>query len=311
MPFRKQNNFARSKKNRIFAGYKKQIMRIPSNRISDIERFTYSELDGLYPKGEIRCFLGMIFEEFLGWDRVTWLTSKNKTVNQSDLLKINFAIKDLTNCRPIQYVLGKTLFCGITLSVDENVLIPRPETEEIVNRAVGLCVSPQDILDLCTGSGCLAIALAKAFPKSSVTAVDISEKALGVARKNAADNGADICFRTMDISSKCVFDGKFGLIVSNPPYVRNSEKSSMHANVLDYEPPEALFVDDADPLCFYRYILDIARDYLTPDGLLIVEINEALGTETESLFRENGFETSLLKDFNEKDRFVLCHNKNR
>lgn len=284
-------------------------MRIPSNRICDIERFAYAELEGLYPKGEIRCFLGMLFEEYLGWDRVTWLTSKDKTINQSDMLKVNFAIKDLKRCRPIQYILGKTEFCGVSLHVDENVLIPRPETEDIVDKAVELCQAPRRILDLCTGSGCLAIALAGKFPQAEVVAVDVSEKALSVARENARNLDLKIGFRNMDISRHCVFNGKFDLIVSNPPYVRNSEKAQMHGNVLEYEPHIALFVDDDDPLRFYRYIAEIARGFLSPDGLLMVEINEAFGPETMKLFSGSGFEESLLKDFNGKDRFVLCHNK--
>lgn len=281
-------------------------MRIASNRICDIERFAYAELEGIYPQEEIRGFLRLMFEEYLGWDLTTWLLSKQKTINQSDLLKINFAIKDLKRHRPIQHILGKADFCGMTLAVNENVLIPRPETEGIVELAKDKCRSPKRILDLCTGSGCIALALAKVFPDAEITAVDISEKALGVARQNAWNQGVEIKFMQADILSDDLAElPMFDAIVSNPPYVREQEKADMQPNVLDYEPLFALFVPYNDPLVFYRRIAQIARKHLVPNGLLIVEINENLGEETAGLLRANGFETTLHNDFKGKTRFVV------
>jgi release factor glutamine methyltransferase len=281
-------------------------MRIASNRICDIERFAYSELQEVYSADEIRNLLRIIFEEYLGWDLTTWLLSKQKTINQSDLLKINFAIKDLKRHRPIQHVLGKADFCGMTLAVNENVLIPRPETEGLVELAKSHLQSPQRILDLCTGSGCIALALAKVFPDAEITAMDISEKALEVAQQNAWNQKVEIEFVQADILSDDLAElPMFDAIVSNPPYVREQEKAAMQPNVLDYEPSMALFVPDNDPLLFYRRIAEVAHKHLVPNGLLIAEINENLGEETAALFRSNGFETSLYTDFKEKNRFVV------
>ena len=280
-------------------------MRIASNRICDIERFAYSELQEVYSADEIRNLLRILFEEYLGWDLTTWLLSKQKTINQSDLLKINFAIKDLKRHRPIQHILGKADFCGMTLAVNENVLIPRPETEGLVELAKSRLQSPQRILDLCTGSGCIAIALAKVFPNAEITAVDISEKALEVARQNAWNQEVEIEFLQADVLNDSLDQlPEYDLIVSNPPYVRELEKSEMQPNVLDYEPHLALFVPDNDPLLFYRRIAEIAHKHLVTNGLLIAEINENLGEETAELFCTNGFETSLHNDFKGKTRFA-------
>ena len=277
-------------------------MRIASNRICDIERFAYSELQEVYSADEIRNLLRIIFEEYLGWDLTTWLLS----INQSDLLKINFAIKDLKRHRPIQHIFGKADFCGMTLAVNENVLIPRPETEGLVELAKSHLQSPKRILDLCTGSGCIAIALAKLFPNAEITAVDISEKALEVAQQNAWNQKVTVNFLKADILSDGLAElPMFDAIVSNPPYVREQEKAAMQPNVLDYEPSMALFVPDNDPLLFYHRIAEIAYKHLVTNGLLIVEINENLGEETAELFHVNGFETTLHNDFKEKVRFVV------
>ncbi|MBO7599019.1 MAG: peptide chain release factor N(5)-glutamine methyltransferase, partial [Bacteroidales bacterium] len=264
-----------------------------------------SELQEVYSADEIRNLLRIIFEVYLGWDLTTWLLSKQKTINQSDLLKINFAIKDLKRHRPIQHILGKADFCGMSLTVNENALIPRPETEGLVELAKSRLKSPQRILDLCTGSGCIAIALAKVFTNAEITAVDISEKALEVARQNAWNQGVEIKFMQADILSDDLAElPLFDLIVSNPPYVREQEKAEMQPNVLDYEPHLALFVPNDDPLLFYRRIAEIAVKHLVPNGLLIVEINENLGEETAKLFRAQSFETSLHNDFKGKTRFA-------
>ena len=284
-------------------------MRIASNRICDIERFAYAELQQAYSTDEIRNLLRIMFEEYLGWDLTTWLLSKQKTINQSDLLKINFAIKDLKRHRPIQHILGKADFCGMTLTVNENVLIPRPETEGIVELAKDKCRSPKRILDLCTGSGCIALALAKVFPDAEIIAVDISEKAIEVARQNAWNQGVEIEFVQADILSDDLAElPLFDLIVSNPPYVREQEKAEMQPNVLDYEPHLALFVPYNDPLVFYRRIAEIAHKHLVTKGLVMAEINENLGEETAQLFRTHGFETSLHNDFKGKTRFAAGKN---
>ena len=282
-------------------------MRIPSNKVCDIERFAYQELENLYPKSEIKTFVLMLFEHFLGWNTAHFLAFKNSTINQSDLLKFNFAIKDLRNGKPIQYIIGNVEFCDAVLSVSPDVLIPRPETAELVYLIADNEKerSPQHILDLCTGSGCIAIALAKAFPSAMVFAFDISAEAMAVAQKNAECNHANVSFLIADILREENPAGKsYDIIVSNPPYVRDMEKTMMNRNVLDYEPHLALFVPDDDPLIFYRHIAEFATKHLKTGGKLYLEINEALGNETAALLEKQGYRCIVHKDSFGKDRMI-------
>lgn len=282
-------------------------MRIPSNKVCDIERFAYRELEDIYNRNEIRTLLQMMFEHFLGWSVAHLLVSKNATINQSDLLKLNFAIKDLRAGKPIQYIIGSTEFCNLTLSVSPHTLIPRPETAELVYLIADKEKErqPQYILDLCTGSGCIAIALAKAFPAAKVFASDISAEAMAVAKKNAECNKADVSFVIADILREENPAGEsYDIIVSNPPYVREMEKVMMNRNVLDYEPHIALFVPDGDPLMFYRHIAEFASKHLRTGGKLYLEINEALGNETAALLEKQGYRPIIHKDSFGKDRMI-------
>ena len=282
----------------------------PTNRVSDVERCFLDTLKELYPEEEIRSFFLMLCEAFLGWDRVAYLLHRGETINQSDLLRFHWALEDLKRHRPIQHIVGYTDFCDCRIKVNGNVLIPRPETEEMVGYLVSrFKVQGSSVLDLCTGSGCIAIALKKKMPWCSVTAVDISADALDMAKKNAADNGADVEFIQGDVLSggwQSAVGGRWNLIVSNPPYITESEKTTMQANVLDYEPQQALFVPDDDPLLFYRSIASFAKQHLTEDGLLAMEINEKFGQETLQMLRDYGFSAELHKDFRGKDRFVTA-----
>ena len=282
----------------------------PTNRVADVERCFLDVLKELYPKEEIRSFFMMLCEAFLGWDKVAYLLHRSETINQSDLLRFHWALEDLKRHRPIQHIIGYTDFCDCRIKVNENVLIPRPETEEMVGYLVSrFKVQGSSVLDLCTGSGCIAIALKKKMPWCSVTAVDISADALDMAKKNAADNGADVEFIQGDVLSgslQSAVGGLWDLIVSNPPYITESEKASMQANVLDYEPSQALFVPDDDPLLFYRSIAAFAKQHLADDGLLAMEINERFGQETLQMLRDYGFSAELHKDFRGKDRFVTA-----
>lgn len=295
-------------------------IRFKSNRVHDILALYHEELDPLYGPGEVAAFGEMLFEAFLGWDRVRLLTSKSHTVNQSDLLRLHWALEDLRRHRPIQHIIGHTDFRGCRIAVTPDVLIPRPETEEIVNWIATAFHAPHPaprILDLCTGSGCIAIALKKAFPTADVTAVDLSPAALAVARRNALENAAEVNFVQSDILAIPKAEGKeennfnsqfpiFNLIVSNPPYVRQSERAAMQRNVLDYEPGLALFVPDDDPLRFYRAIAALAEHRLAPDGLLALEINEALADDTCALLRQHGFNPQVHKDFRDRNRFITA-----
>lgn len=284
-------------------------MHIPSNKVRDIERYCHAELDSLYGNGEVGVFVRMLFEAFMGWDSTKLLLNREATVNQSDLLRFHWAVEDLKRWRPIQHIVGYTMFCGCRIDVDESTLIPRPETEEIVQKVIARFQSrrPKRILDLCTGSGCIAIALAKQWLDADVTAVDVSEQALEKAAHNAAVNGVEIGFVHADLLSGFRLDkSEFDLIISNPPYVMESEKSAMSHNVLDWEPQRALFVPDGDPLLFYRVIADIATRYLSGDGMLVFEINERLGEETVALLESKGYTAHVHSDFNGKARMVTA-----
>ncbi|MBR0169208.1 MAG: peptide chain release factor N(5)-glutamine methyltransferase [Bacteroidales bacterium] len=279
-----------------------------SNRVRDIVRLFHEELDGMYGSGEVGVFLDMLFEAFLGWDKVRLLTSREQTIDQSDLLRFHWALEDLKKHRPIQHIIGYTDFCGCKIKVSPDVLIPRPETEEIVNWTINhftIQHSSFNILDLCTGSGCIAIALKKNFPTADVTAVDVSPAALEIARQNAQNNGVEVRFMEADVLGGINgVTGPYGLIVSNPPYVMEKERAQMQRNVLDYDPSLALFVPDDDPLRFYRAIATIAKKHLAKDGLLAVEINEALADETCAVFRAQGFTPKVHEDFRGKPRWI-------
>lgn len=289
-------------------------MHIPSNRVRDIERYIRTELDELYPEGELRMFTQMLFEAYMGWSTAQLLLHRDDTINQSDLLKFHWAVEDLKQYRPIQHIIGYTDFCDCRIAVSPDVLIPRPETEEIVLRATellndsGANVQEGNFLDLCTGSGCIAIALAKQFPKAKVYAVDISTKALDLAQKNAERNHVAVEFVQSDILQETIAlpCPTFDLIISNPPYIQEKERCNMERNVLEYEPSLALFVPDKDPLKFYRAIGLYALQHLTYKGLLILEINEHLGSATCQLLQDIGFVTQLLQDFRGKDRSIIA-----
>ncbi len=289
-------------------GMNTRNIRFRSNRVRDILALMHEELDGMYGSGEVSAFGEMLFEAFLGWDRVRLLTSREQTVDQSDLLRFHWALEDLKRHRPIQHIIGHVDICGCRIAVSPDVLIPRPETEEMVEWIVG---SGQwvvgSILDLCTGSGCIAIALKKAFPQAEVTAVDVSPAALEMARQNAENNSAEVHFVEGDVLDGVNgYNGPYGLIVSNPPYVLDSERAQMQPNVIDYDPALALFVPDDDPLRFYKAIAAIAKEHLATDGLLVVEINEALADETAALFRTQGFSPTIHDDFRGKHRWIAA-----
>lgn len=285
-------------------------MRIPSNRVRDIEQYFRNELSDIYPEGEIKMFVRMLFEAFLGWDMAQLLLHREGTINQSDLLKFHWAVEDLKKHRPIQHIIGHTEFCGLRIEVSPEVLIPRPETEEILLQFLNNknTQTAPAILDLCTGSGCIAIALSKYFPEANVFGVDVSKKALQMAQKNAKNNNVEVNFVRCDIlldepPLPCT---TFDYIFSNPPYVLDSERKEVQENVLGHEPSLALFVPDNDPLLFYRALGLYASKHLTKEGQLILEINEHLGRETCQLLQSLGFTTRLNKDFRDKDRSIIA-----
>lgn len=300
-------------------------MRIPSNKIADVVRFFRDELRSNYENDEVETFIAFCFEEFVGLKRADIFLSSNTTISESELLKFNFAIKDLKQHKPIQYILGKADFYGLKFIVNQHVLIPRPETEELVDliikenresgirsQDVSILPAPISILDIGTGSGCIPIALKKNIANANVYALDISAEALEIAKQNAVMNNVAVEFFKYDILSPDSLlpapDLKFDIIVSNPPYICISEKDQMQKNVLDYEPHLALFVDDINPLLFYKAIANFALKYLKQNGKLYFEINEAFGFEAKGMLENKGFKNVILKkDLNNKNRILQCN----
>jgi release factor glutamine methyltransferase len=232
---------------------------------------------------------------------------------KSEILNWNAILEKLKIQIPIQYIIGTTHFYGLEFIVDENVLIPRPETEELVDWIVKLNSKLSKkknlkILDIGTGSGCIAVSLAKNIPNSEVFAIDVSEKALAIAKKNAILNKVPVTFLHKNILETKDLNQKFDIIVSNPPYVRNLEKAEIKPNVLDNEPHLALFVPDNDPLIFYKKIAELAAANLNPNGQLFFEINQYLGKETQELLEYIGLKNiELRKDIYGNDRMIACN----
>lgn len=284
-------------------------MRIASNKLKDIIDFAYQELDLLYEKSEIRSMIYSLIEHFTEFDLTKILTYKDELkVSESELLKINFAIKDLKKEKPLQQIIGYTDFLDVRIDVNEHVLIPRVETEEIVQRVINENKGRKNlkIADICCGSGCIAIALKRAFPDANLYAYDISEEALKKSKENAEKNKEKINFFKENILESKEKNQEFDIIVSNPPYVRESEKAFMRNNVLLYEPALALFVSDKEPLIFYEQLLKFSNQNLAKNGKIYMEINENLAKETELLFKNFNYQTSVFKDLRGKDRLLLA-----
>jgi len=285
-------------------------MKIASNKIKDILRFFRDELNDTYEKEELESIIAYCLEDFLNIKRAAISLNLETTVSESELLKFNFAIKDLKNHRPLQYVLGLADFYRLRFFVNEQVLIPRPETEELVHLIIqDNKLSAPSIIDIGTGSGCIPVALKKNIPAAIVSAIDISESALYLAKRNAQKNEVDVYFFLKDILSPDENTeqqlSKYDIIVSNPPYICFSEKEQMHKNVLDYEPHLALFVNDNDPLLFYKAICDFALKNLKVKGKIYFEINQSLAPETRDLLESKGFKNvELIKDLSNNYRIL-------
>jgi release factor glutamine methyltransferase len=271
----------------------------------ELKVFFRSKLKGIYPSEEIDSFFYLLLEAWLGYSRLDLALKSNSTIPSEVQKKIEDAIQRLEQEEPIQYIIGSTEFYGLNFKVTPSTLIPRPETEELVDWIIKEHDNCKTLLDIGTGSGCIAIAIGKNLPNARVSGLDISEETLEIARGNALDNRTKVDFRKMDIIETTSLPGTYDLIVSNPPYVRETEKAQMKDNVLKYEPARALFVSDDDPLLFYRHIAALSKTALKDRGWLLFEINEYLGEEMISLLKGSGFENiELKKDFRGKDRFI-------
>ncbi|MDR2125815.1 MAG: peptide chain release factor N(5)-glutamine methyltransferase [Prevotellaceae bacterium] len=257
-------------------------------------------------KNEIRQITLLLLQHFWQISAVEFYTDKQKKLNEKYDEAFTKSLNLLRLHTPIQYVLGKAEFCGLQFSVDKNVLIPRPETEELAYWIITENKDAKAIIDVGTGSGCIAVALAKNLTNTKIYALDISERAIEKARQNAENNNVRVEFFCRDILSATNFtQTKFDCIAGNPPYIRESEKLQMKRNVLDFEPHSALFVPDGDALRYYGAIADFAISNLAEDGKIYVEINENLADETQNLFKHKGFRyTKLRKDLNGKNRML-------
>ena len=277
--------------------------------LKDFKIYFERELSDLFNLAEVRHFFYILIEDLLNENRFLLAVNPDYTLSAHHLNTFENALKGLKKKAPIQYITGLAHFGNLTLKVNESVLIPRPETLELIIYIKDSFkhAPPKTILDIGTGSGCIPIALSQAFPHASITAIDVSEKALAVARENANKYKSTINWELKNILSEKSLDQKYDLIVSNPPYVRALEKVEMSKNVLAYEPELALFVTDKDPLIFYKKISELAFDFLSQDGLLFFEINEYLGEETTALIKNIGFKKIVLKqDMYLKNRMIMA-----
>jgi release factor glutamine methyltransferase len=273
-------------------------------------RSLYNEnLGTLYEKHEIESIFSRIANHLLNYSKIQIQQNLQKGIDQPTENKFSDFLLRLKKGEPLQYIFGFVEFYNTIIRVDQNVLIPRPETEFMVDLIVkeNKNSNEQQIIDLCTGSGCMAVALAKALNNSTVSATDISEKALKLARQNAMENNAEILFIQDDLLNPKKKYNAYDLIISNPPYVREMEKKSMHINVLRYEPELALFVPDTDPLIYYRALAIFGLAHLDEKGTLFAEINEQLGEETKEIFLLKGFKkVDIKKDIHQKDRYLIA-----
>ncbi len=283
--------------------------------IKKYRQYFINSLEDLYSIEELQSIFYLLAEKLLHLSRIDITLQLDDTLTSDEEINFNQAIDRLKIYEPVQYILGETEFFGYPFLVNKQVLIPRPETEELVSWIIeDVDKKETTILDIGTGSGCIAISLAKKLNNAVVSAIDISNKAIEVAKKNALINNVNVEYSSVDVlnfEDKLVLQdkwkSKFDIIVSNPPYVRMQEKKLMQLNVIDHEPDIALFVEDDDPLLFYRRISELSRQYLKHNGTLYLEINEYLGVEMEKMLNEAGFKhVELKKDMFGKNRMIKC-----
>ena len=287
-------------------------MRIASNKLQDLIDFYHSELFSVYEPGELNTVVQLVCKHYLGFSSTDIISRKNENLNQSDVLKIYDCCKELKKNIPLQYILGETIFYGLTFKVNPSVLIPRPETEELVELILNDCMKENetslDILDIGTGSGCIPVTLKHKLPEANVSAIDISQEALEVAQQNAILNQTTILFNKTDILSP---DAEFSLdtydiIVSNPPYIAKKEANQMHERVKNNEPEIALFVEDNDAAVFYKRIISLCKQHLNKSGKLYFELNPLFAEEVKLTAEKSNLfkEVSLINDMSGNTRFL-------
>lgn len=276
------------------------------------QHFLLKQLATIYDRSEATAIADIVLTKLTGLSRTGRLVSQHKPLNEKEEQLFQLYLEQLLQHRPVQYVLGEAHFGGLRFYVDEHVLIPRPETEELVHWARKYINNTGEnirLLDIGTGSGCIAVSLKKEMPTLDVSAIDLSEKALVIAQRNARFNNTPISFLKINILEEKEWTnlGRFDIIISNPPYVTFAEKKEMQANVLDFEPDMALFVPNGQSLIFYEKIAQFGKAHLKNNGYLFFEINERFGEETRALLRKTGYtQIELKRDLQQKDRMVKC-----
>ena len=286
-------------------------MFVNDNKIASFKTYFKNKLKNNYPERELNQLFELSFYYLKGWEKITLRISENQALSESELLKLNHVVKRLLKNEPIQHIFNQTEFYGIPFYVDHNVLVPRQETEELVDLIIQNSKDKKVLLDIGTGSGCIPIAIGKNLPHLNLLALDVSKKALEVAKKNAEANNVNLKLIHNDIllleDFSSIIDKKVDVIVSNPPYITENEKKQMAENVLAYDPHLALFVRNETPLVFYEKITALAFKKLETGGELYFEINEYFGLETKQLVQEKGFQkVELIQDINGKDRIVYA-----
>ncbi|MEI9943220.1 MAG: peptide chain release factor N(5)-glutamine methyltransferase [Chitinophagaceae bacterium] len=271
--------------------------------------FILNQLRTIYSEGEALKITDWIMENVTGSAKTERMIYKNEAITEKEELQLQQFAERLMEHEPVQYILNESWFYGLKFYVDKNVLIPRPETEELVDWIIKDCKFPIDqlnILDIGTGSGCIPVSLKRKLRKAELWSCDVSEQALQVAKKNALNLGADINFMTLDFLNKEEREKLplFDIIVSNPPYIPQKERYQMASNVLEYEPAKALFVPDSGPLIFYKAIADFGKTHLNKDGIIYAEIHENLANEIKELFQSGNYEIEIKKDMQGKDRMM-------
>jgi release factor glutamine methyltransferase len=270
----------------------------------DLKQVFENELDSIYDADEIDSIFSIYLEDKLN---ILFSSELNIEINE----EISNDIQSLKSGKPIQHITGKAFFYDDFFFVNENTLIPRPETEELIELIKNDFDKDRNlsIIDLGTGTGCIPITLAKLFTNAEFSAIDVSEKALEIAQKNADKLGVKINFYQRDLLQNLNLDQKFDIIISNPPYIRNLEKAEMHKNVLDNEPHLALFVEDDNALIFYERLVEFAKNHLVDNGRIYCEINQYLGQETHDLFAKFYTNTTVIKDMSGNDRMLKSYNE--
>ena len=283
-------------------------------RLNDIKQALKKQLAGQFESVELNPIISILIEHVTGWDQVQQVIHKDDSISAAQQLAFETAGTALLKGRPIQYITGKTWFMGEPYIVNEQVLIPRPETEELVDWVIEYAAikgKALRILDIGTGSGCIAIAIKKALPEAIVSAIDISTSAIKIAEANAAALKAEIEFIALDILNTAFLPGQYDVIVSNPPYIPMQEIKNMELQVTDHEPNIALFVPDEDPLVFYKAIARLAKLHLSPNGQLFFEIHYDQGDAMIALLDDMHFYAEIRADLFEKDRMVRASLKPR